>query len=308
MASFHGRRAEADLGREINAHLQLLEEKFATEGMSSEEARFAAKRAFGNIEQTKELQRDARSFRWLTGWTLELRLGVRMLVRYPGLTMVGGLAMAFAILVGAGVFEVIKRATDPVLPLPEGEAIVGLTYWDRREDARKPASSYDFLKWRELAFTITPPQSWIQRLRGVRGLSLTIAGRNLKTWTDYPGLDPDLYQLWHSSQTGKYQLNFAGYESPAADRLIEQIRVEYDPDVQLALAHRLHDLIAADQPYTFLVASTATYVLDRRIVIVERDASGEERYRPIEPVQGILSFYFERWRKLRSDPVFGTRG
>src|SRR3712207_511870 len=117
--SFLGRRAEDDLGREIKAHLQLLEERFIREGMSPEEARFAAKRAFGNIEHTKELQRDARSFRWLTGWPMELRLGVRMLVRYPGLTVVGGLAMAFAILVGSGVFEVVKRATDPVLPLPD---------------------------------------------------------------------------------------------------------------------------------------------------------------------------------------------
>ena len=153
-ASFRGRRAEADLAREINAHLQLLEEKFVAEGMSPEEARFAARRAFGNIEQTKELQRDARSFRWLTGWAMELRLGLRMLVRYPGLTVVGGLAMAFAILVGASVFEVIKRVTDPVLPLPNGDEIVGLTYWDRREDVRKPASSYDFLKWREELTTL----------------------------------------------------------------------------------------------------------------------------------------------------------
>jgi ABC-type transport system substrate-binding protein len=121
-------------------------------------------------------------------------------------------------------------------------------------------------------------------------------------------LDPDLYQVWHSSQTGKYQLNFAGYVNPEADRLIERIRVEYDPDLRLALAHRLHDVIAADQPYTFLVASTATYVLDRKMVIVERDASGKERYRPIEPVKGMLTFYFERWRKLASDPVFEAGG
>lgn len=152
--SFRGRRAESELSREIKVHLQLLEEKFLAEGMSPEEARFAAKRAFGNIEQTKELQRDARSFRWLTGWTMELKLGVRMLIRYPGLTVVGGLAMAFAILLGASVFEVIKRATDPVLPLPDGQDIVGLTYWDRQQDARKPVSSYDFLKWREELTTI----------------------------------------------------------------------------------------------------------------------------------------------------------
>ena len=148
-ATFLGTGAETELGREISAHLQLLEEKFIAQGMSPEEARFAAKRAFGNVEQTKELQRDARSFRWLTGWTMELRLGVRMLVRYPGLTVVGGLAMALAIVVGAGVFEVVKRATDPVLPLPDGEGIVGLMYWDRAKDDRKSPNSYDFLKWRE---------------------------------------------------------------------------------------------------------------------------------------------------------------
>jgi len=147
-ATVRRRPAETDLSREINAHLQLLEDKFVTEGMTAHEARFAAKRAFGGIEQTKELQRDARSFRWLTGWTMELRLGVRMLLRYPGLTVFGGLAMALAIFVGTSVFEVIKRATDPVIPLPDGHDIVALTYWDNRENDRKPASSYDFLKWR----------------------------------------------------------------------------------------------------------------------------------------------------------------
>ena len=153
-APFRGRRSEADLAREINAHLQLLEEVFIAKGMSPEDARFAAKRAFGNIEQTKELQRDARSFRWLTGWAMELRLGIRMLLRYPGITVVGSLAMAFAILVGAGVFEVVKRVTNPVLPLPNGEEIVGLTYWHRGENVRKPVSSYDFLTWREELTTI----------------------------------------------------------------------------------------------------------------------------------------------------------
>jgi ABC-type transport system substrate-binding protein len=121
-------------------------------------------------------------------------------------------------------------------------------------------------------------------------------------------LDPDLYSLWHSSQSGKYQLNFAGYVNPEADRLIEQIRVEYEPETRLALAHTLHELIASDQPYTFLVASRATYVLDRKMVIVEEDAAGAEGYRPIEPVAGMLMFYFERWRKLGQDPVFEAGG
>jgi ABC-type oligopeptide transport system substrate-binding subunit len=121
-------------------------------------------------------------------------------------------------------------------------------------------------------------------------------------------LDPDLFQIWHSSQANPYQLNFNGYRNPEADRLIERIRVEYEPEKRLALAHRLHELIASDQPYTFLFASRATYVLDRKMVIVEREAGGAERYRPIEPVKGSLTFYFERWRKLASDPVFEAGG
>lgn len=83
-----------------------------------------------------------------TSW-LDFRLGIRMLVRYPVLTVVGGLAMAFAIGVGVGTFEAIKRATDPALPLPDGERIVGFTYWDAAEFTRAPTTPYDFLMWRE---------------------------------------------------------------------------------------------------------------------------------------------------------------
>jgi TonB-linked SusC/RagA family outer membrane protein len=60
-------------------------------------------------------------------------------------------------------------------------------------------SKADFIKWRELAFTITPPQSLLDRLGRVSGLSLTVAGRNLKTWTDYIGLDPEINETGSAS-------------------------------------------------------------------------------------------------------------
>ncbi|MGH7718993.1 MAG: SusC/RagA family TonB-linked outer membrane protein [Gemmatimonadaceae bacterium] len=50
----------------------------------------------------------------------------------------------------------------------------------------------DFVKWRELALTIRAPESLIRRFGAVRGASLTLAGRNLQTWTDYSGLDPEV--------------------------------------------------------------------------------------------------------------------
>ena len=80
---------------------------------------------------------------------LDFKLGFRMLSRYPMLTVVGSLAMAVAIGVGAGTFEVITRVTNPSLPLPAGDRIVGLNYWDRAESGARSASPYDVLNWRE---------------------------------------------------------------------------------------------------------------------------------------------------------------
>ena len=80
---------------------------------------------------------------------LDFKVGFRMLSRYPMLTVVGSLAMAVAIGVGAGTFEVITRVTNPSLPLPGGDRIVGLNYWNRAESGARPPSSYDVLNWRE---------------------------------------------------------------------------------------------------------------------------------------------------------------
>jgi len=57
--------------------------------------------------------------------------------------------MALAIGAGAGTFEVITRATNPDLRLPDGERIVGFTYWDQVGSSQASPSSYDFLTWRE---------------------------------------------------------------------------------------------------------------------------------------------------------------
>ena len=57
---------------------------------------------------------------------MDLKLGGRMLVKYPGLTFVGGLAMAFGIWVGLVTFQVVGLAMHPTLPLPKGDRLVEL--------------------------------------------------------------------------------------------------------------------------------------------------------------------------------------
>ena len=108
-------------------------------------------------------------------------------------------------------------------------------------------------------------------------------------------LDPDLYELWHSSQAGWAQLNFVGYSNPAADDLILRIRREYNPEIQKDLAHRLHAVIAQDQPYTFLFTRLATQVMDKKIVMTEPDGT----FSPLRATQsGNIFYYFNRWTKL----------
>jgi ABC-type transport system substrate-binding protein len=119
------------------------------------------------------------------------------------------------------------------------------------------------------------------------------------------GIDPDIYQIFHSSQAGPQQLNFVGYNNPKADELILRIRREYDRERQRELTHELHRVIAEDQPYTFLFVGLATRVLDKKIVIVERTPEGKERYVKIFPTPGgNITYYFNKWRKLEFAPDF----
>jgi len=119
------------------------------------------------------------------------------------------------------------------------------------------------------------------------------------------GIDPDLFQIWHSSQTGKRQLNFVGYENPEVDRLIVRIRQEYEKEKQINMTRQLHRIIANDQPYTFLYVNKATQLLDKKIVIVEPQLDGSEKYVKIYPTRdGDINYYFNKWRKLNFTPQF----
>ena len=123
------------------------------------------------------------------------------------------------------------------------------------------------------------------------------------------GIDPDLYQIWHSSQTNPHQLNFGGFKNPEADDLIIRIRQEYDRDRQVELCRKLHEIIAREQPYTFLYVGKWTAVLDKRIVIKEKDAEGKVVYKKIKPTKtGSFTFYFNKWIKLQEVPHFGAEG
>jgi ABC-type transport system substrate-binding protein len=123
------------------------------------------------------------------------------------------------------------------------------------------------------------------------------------------GIDPDLFQIWHSSQSGPFQLNFVGFSNPEADDLILKIRREYDHKRQVAYCHRLHQIIAAEQPYTFLYVGRWTALLDKRIVREITGDDGRKAYQPIVPtITGGYTFHFNQWIKLNRPPLFSADG
>lgn len=77
------------------------------------------------------------------------------------------------------------------------------------------------------------------------------------------GFDEDPYQVWHSSQA-KEGSNFVGFENKEADKLMEEARVTFDKDKRADLYHRFHEIVADEQPYTFLYTGQALVARNKR--------------------------------------------
>ncbi len=142
-------RLEAEMDEEMSFHIDMEAERLVRErGLAPGEARRQAAVAFGGRERYKEEGRDARGLTGITGLGLDLKLARRMLVKSPGLTVVGGLGIAVAIAVGAGFFIFLHALMYPRLPLPEGGRLVALENWDTASRNEKRQSLHDFAAWR----------------------------------------------------------------------------------------------------------------------------------------------------------------
>ena len=80
---------------------------------------------------------------------LDVKLGVRMMLKHPALTLVGGLGIAIGVAVSVGFYAFSTAYINPTLPLPEGDRIVALENRDIRIDNEVRSALYDFYNWRE---------------------------------------------------------------------------------------------------------------------------------------------------------------
>lgn len=79
------------------------------------------------------------------------------------------------------------------------------------------------------------------------------------------GLEPDQFNIWHSSQQAPGQFNFIGYNNPKVDRLLEAGRVELNPDKRMKIYHQFAEILHEDSPIVYLYAGYGLTAINKRV-------------------------------------------
>src|SRR5579872_257894 len=120
------RKRDVDLERELRSDLELEEEEQREAGVSHEEARYAALRAFGNPILIREQTGAVWSWNWLESLARDMRFSLRALRRTPGFSVIAILVMALGIGANVALFTVVRGVLLKPLPFDDPDRLVML--------------------------------------------------------------------------------------------------------------------------------------------------------------------------------------
>jgi len=148
-------RRDERLSQEIQAHLDQLVDQFVADGMSRADARLAALRAFGGIDQVKAAYRDQQGLPLVDALIQDVRFAVRLLVRDPGFTVTTVLALALGIGAATTVFTIVNGMNLRSLPVDEPGQIMHMQT-ENVQSRRQAGMSYaDFSDWQQATRTFS---------------------------------------------------------------------------------------------------------------------------------------------------------
>lgn len=151
--AFRPSLAEADLQREIAAHLRHLEDEHLASGARHSEADIAARRSFGGVELVKERHRDARSYRWITDGLRDVRHAIGSLKRTSASASIAVLSLGAGLGVLTGVYStfdwLLNKPPDHVRD-PDRLVLLGVS------DPKLPSVTYGFSYDQYLVVASTP--------------------------------------------------------------------------------------------------------------------------------------------------------
>jgi predicted permease len=135
---FWRRRSAEDFAEEIKAHLELEAEDLKREGLSEDEARWKARREFGNVRRAQEQFYIKGRFVWLDSLLHDVRFALRQMRRSPGFALTAVLTLALGIAANVIVFGVLQALVLRPIDVPHGDRVMTLA----RTDQTYPIFSY----------------------------------------------------------------------------------------------------------------------------------------------------------------------
>jgi predicted permease len=130
------RRRDSRLTEEITTHLELLTADYIARGLTPDDARAAARRAFGGVDQLKAVYRDQRGLPVVDALTQDLQFAWRLLGRDRGFSVTAVLVLGLGIGVNNMLFTILNAHTIRGLPLPNADRVAYISTFDDRNQDR----------------------------------------------------------------------------------------------------------------------------------------------------------------------------
>lgn len=163
------RQREQDLERELRSDLELEAEEQRGSGLSPEEARYAARRAFGNATSIKEAVRE--NWSWIVieqAWQ-DLRYAARTLGKSPGFTIATVLTLAVGISANSAIFSIVDEVLLKPLPFEHPDQLIEI-YARDAQGHRQYVSQPDLDDWRAMTHSFSGLASWNSQSVNLTGL------------------------------------------------------------------------------------------------------------------------------------------